>query len=442
MEKKKGYIGLDTIFVTIIYLVFAAATIFSNTLLYLAGCLMLFAAVAIANIDVSLRIAICMMPNAAIVTYTSGGIGLMIVVYLILFMRLFTVGRLNIRRSLLVPFCCAILLALAGSRIFKGNMYDILLVIQQMIALLVWGAIIDKNIMPNEEIYYSFRYGCLLTMMGMVLGGAILSPDSTRLVALQDDANYTACILFVLFIASLLVYAYKMNIRNNWLYMFLSLGFGLLTGSRGFLVAVGVAVIVFCFMGVVSPKIMKIIGLGLCGIAVFAVMYLMNIGFIVEVYDNTIGRTLELLDSSAEGQFMDISSGRIFLWNHYWDMIKDDNIVLLFGKGFEDYHLTENGGYFNMLAHNAYLASVIGLGFIGTIALLIVYFQFLKQRNFFTGDKAGRAFGAIVLGLAAEMMFLDGILDMRIACFLGVTVALQQLWKLKESELSLSTANR
>ena len=117
------------------------------------------------------------------------------------------------------------------------------------------------------------------------------------------------------------------------------------------------------------------------------------------------------MESYSNGDFMDITSGRFFLWKYYWANKVTNIKEFLFGIGFYNYYLAENGGY-GLAAHNMYLSGIIGVGFIGQLAMMSLFLSFFDRVSL--GVIKNKAFLAIPIGVFTEYMMLDGLFDQRI----------------------------
>ena len=158
------------------------------------------------------------------------------------------------------------------------------------------------------------------------------------------------------------------------------------------------------------------------------VLYLANFGPVMTIYNNTFGRTTELQESHIEGDFMDATSGRSVLWAYYMLKATSDSSIMLFGRGFYDYHLEENGG-FGLAAHNMYISSIIGIGIIGTLLVLYMYFSILKSGYIRKHNKINIAFSSIIIALLVNYFFLDGILELRLITYHAMVVLMMMIYK-------------
>ncbi len=399
---------------TTIFGILSVAALFDQPIIQIVGVTALFLAVFLFNTYEALQLTVMFTPNLAIVTLSKGSIGLIGFLYLLLFFKCWVNNnaKLRINNSIIVPFIYLTFVSLI--RVVNGNYYDLFIIMEVFIVFLTWNSIFDNdNHLICKGIYEAYSFGCVLMIAGMVLRGLVLGTSTTRFMAIFDDANFTSMAFLVLFASSLVAFSYKLKVKNTIINIIISLIGGTITASRGFLVSLGVVVFLFAVSGAINKKERKAtFFFVVLSIAVF-IMYLAGVDYIVDLYNKTVGRTLELKNTYGNGDFMDVTSGRLYLWKYYIDYIKKSKWILLFGRGFQGYYLIENGGYYNMSAHNSYIASVIGVGVIGTLMLFKAYFSIWKGRLYVDRGSRGFAFISIFIGTAVGYFFLDGILDLR-----------------------------
>jgi|GEM_PF-3421774 len=417
-------ISLVSIF---IYLILAIAALCDSDIAHIVGVLLLFLVLVVCDLHDAVVLLAIFTPNLAILTLSNEGVGLLGLVYLVVFLKFFLMKKI-IGRSLglIIPF--VYLLSISFVRIIGGNSYDFLILGEVLIVLCLWDCVFRKN---DKHLYFSiyngFALGCIFMLLGMVLNYLISNDELSRLKAILDDSNFCSMSFLLLFSCSLVAVIYKVDVQHPLPNIIISLLGGLLTGSRGFLLSISVVVLLLSIVGLTNKRGRKVVLLFFIGIMAVLTLYFAGEKHIVGLYENTIGRTLTLKESYVEGTFMDVSSGRFFLWNYYMDYLMSHPKILLFGKGFDDYYLSSNGGYKDMCAHNSFIGSLMGVGIIGTIMIIISYFT-LWTRRFFLRHKNAIAFLSILGGGIVGFFFLDGILDMRFIMFFVMTVVMYQLY--------------
>lgn len=415
----------------IVYLCLSAAALSDSTILHIVGILALVVLLITSNMNESILLAVIFTPNLAIVTLSNTGSGLIGLVYLIVFLKCLVISKskFKVRPMVVVPFVYLCLVSVM--RVPYGNTYDVLVICEAFIVIYSWNYIFDNAGQDlYKQIYRAYSFGCVLMMIGMLFNSlADTSAAVSRKMAILDDANFTSMAYIILFACSLLAYSYKLEVEHPVINLVISLIGGAATGSRGFLVSLGVVVLVFVFAGVINKKERKATLLFGLIIVFVLILYFIGVGYIVELYNNTIGRTIDLINSYSSGQFMDVTSGRLFLWRHYGNNILSNPRILLFGRGFHNYYLVQNGGYYGMSAHNSYIASIIGVGLIGTVMLFTLYFSLWKGRLLIKHQKRIISFVSVFLGTAVGYFLLDGILDLRLVMSIVMTLVMYKIYQ-------------
>lgn len=425
MTKSNGF-GL------VLYLIFMISSLLSNTLLQLIGTILYILVLISLKKEDSVLILVILSPSIAIVSFPWIGVGLLGVGSFILCVKLQTFRTFPIKY--IAPILIVFIITL--SRMINGNYYDFILFILVLSTFALCKKIYLDQKFKKKKLIYAYRYGCMLLMFGMVADYLINGGNNGRFRALGDDCNYTAISLFVVFMISLIAYGYSIDLKNNKFYLIISLIFGLLTGSRGFMLAVGVAFAFFGIRGIVKKGDRRIIVLAIIGILIIIGLYFMNFSFAVNLYNATIGRTINYMESYSNGDFMDITSGRFFLWKYYWANKVTNIKEFLFGIGFYNYYLVENGGY-GLAAHNMYLSGIIGVGFIGLLAMMSLFLSFFDRVSL--GVIKNKAFLAIPIGVFTEYMMLDGLFDQRIIIYMLMAASLANCFiSLKKGDRQIS----
>lgn len=398
----------------IAFIIMAFAGVLDSTILHILGMCVLIVSLFLLTRFEAILLTVIFTPNLALLTLSTKGLGLIGFVYLALFMKMILISRvrLRIKKSIFIPFLY--LISLTSTRFFSGNYYDFFIIIEVFLILFTWDYILDVgSIDLFKYVFDAYGFGCVLLLIGMFINLLGNNASLMRMTAIQDDANFCSMAFIVLFSCALNSFTYKLDVRHSILYIIISLIGGAATGSRGFFVALVIVLSLFVLVGTLSRNARKAVYLVIFLVVFGFVMYLLRVSAFVNAYDNTINRTLQLRNTYRTGDFMDVSSGRFFLWKYYIDYIRNNKGVLIWGRGFKDYYLTQNGGYSGMSAHNSYIASIIGVGIIGSILLMIAYISLLRGRLRIS-KKQGLSFLSIAIGTTVGYFFLDGILDLRL----------------------------
>ena len=351
-------------------------------------------------------------PNTAIVVLTNGGMGLLGFFYLLFGLKLYLLKRRNHKISMSSCLMVVVLLVICLSRILNANVYDFAIMIQTVSAIGVWTYAAKKyDIEAKIRIILYFIFGAIFMLIGMIIQVPLAA--ETRIAGLLDDPNYTGGVFCVLFAIALLSFCYKLAIKKSFLLMLIAVLGGVLTGSRGFLLSVACVVCCYLLVGLKNKNARKVFSLVCIAIIGFFALYFIKVPLAVTLYDNTIGRTLQLSQNHQSGNFMDITSGRMVLWEFYLDKISSSVSLALFGRGFAGYELPANGGY-GLAAHNAYIGGIMGIGVIGLLLIVILYWRIYQAG---TKGKNHLVVLSIVIGIAVNYFFLDGLLDLRVSLY-------------------------
>jgi hypothetical protein len=394
----------------------AAGSLASVGLIQLFGFLIFLMFVIRSNVKDGMAQIMILVPNIAIMSISSGS-GLLGLAFIIMIFKIISGGQKHISIRPMCVVTLSYLLSLSFLRIFDGNYYDFALIVQVSLVVVTWTSLL-KSMTASDAVEYIdfFRFGCLLMAIGMLIGYPFEGERIGRFRAIGDDCNYTGAIMSVLLGVSLLTYCYKLPLKHNMFYMGLAGLMGLATGSRGFMLSVAILLVLLLLTRSFGKKTAKFVIVVLFLMTGVYVLYLVGVGPVVTVYNNTVGRTMELEENHVDGDFMDVTSGRSVLWAYYMAQALRDQSILYFGRGFNGYFLETNGG-FGLAAHNMYISSIIGIGIIGTILVLLMYFSILKFRFIKRRRRVNWAFSSIIISLLVNYFFLDGMLELRLITY-------------------------
>lgn len=416
-------------FTFLIYCILIIGALSNNSILQVIGCMTCLIYLSITTIQRGLCCVMAMIPNTAI--FSVSGISVLGVAFAILLIKLLIRQnwRLGIGTYYLISFLY--LLILGVSRFFDGNIHDFIMILQLFIVIFTWLCVLKNlNVKLIGKYINFFCYGCLLMSLGMIVQYFLQNDTIGRFCAILDDSNYTGAVMCVLFGICLLSYCFNLSLKNNKRYLCLAIIMGLATGSRGYILSISVILAILYLTHSFGANSRKFVLLCLVFLASLVVLYILNFGPIVTVYNNTIGRTITLQDSHSSGQFMDVTSGRTLLWLFYAVYAIEHVDVFLWGRGFFNYHLEENGG-FGLAAHNMYISSIIGIGVIGTFLILVLYVKLLKSAYKNHNCNIKIAFSSIFISICINYFFLDGIFDLRLISYIAISIMLMCLYKSK-----------
>lgn len=399
------------VYATLLYFIFMFSAIFSSNILQLIGAVLYVLIVCILDSEESAYFTVILSPSVTIVSIPWIGVSLLGIGSFILCVRTHVFRAIDKKLLFLFP----IVLMITGSRLIDGNIFDIVMFVLIIPTLLLCQSLLKNENIKNIHLIYSYRFGCLLLIIGMIFDYIFLGGTMGRFRAVADDCNYTAAVLYVVFIISLISFGYSLELKHNTFYLMITLVFGLSTGSRGFMLTVALILAFFGIRGLIKRGDRKITFLSIIGALALIVMYIFKVSSVVKLYDVTVGRTLALRNSYSQGDFMDITSGRLFLWDYYWTNKVTDLREFLFGTGFHNYYLPENGGY-GLAAHSLYISGIIGVGLIGLLIVIILYLSFFNKKNI--GTVTNWVFLAIPIGIFIEYIMLDGLFDQRIIIYM------------------------
>ncbi len=425
MGKQKDFIIKALLL--LVYMLLVAGAVFNLGYIQIFAFVVFLFFVMSSSIKVGMAQIMAMVPNIAVLSISS--IGLLGLAFAVILLKISADRKYGINSKTVIIIILAYLLLLSIIRVFNHNYYDFALVIQVAIVVITWTSLLRKT-SYNESLLYIdyFRYGCLLMALGMLISYPLQDNAIGRFKGVLDDCNYTGAVMCVLFAISLLSYCYNLPLKHNTFYMIVALLMGLATGSRGFLLSTVIILIILLLTKSFSKKSAKTVMIVLFLMAVTYIMYLYNFGPLMTFYNNTIERTVELQEGHVDGNFMDVTSGRSILWAYYMDEALKDSDILLWGRGFYNYHTESNGG-FGLAAHNMYLSSIIGIGIIATILVLLMYYNILKTGFLRKHHRINIAFSSIIVALLTNYFFLDGMLEIRLISYHAMVVLMMMIYK-------------
>lgn len=175
--------------------------------------------------------------------------------------------------------------------------------------------------------------------------------------------------------------------------------FGIMTVSRVFII--GILVIMFMlFIWMIKynkfgriAKIMVVLGV------LFIFFYIKE----KDLIDLLFGKLIDRFSTAVETS----ENGRSFIWNDCISYLFSNPKSLLIGDGIQYYSVlgAEQGYAFSFMAHNFYLDVLMGVGFLGGIALTILFFSLISPKE----KKNPLAFG--ILAIIMCVFIVSGTLN-------------------------------
>lgn len=421
------------IYIFIAYTMLMLGGVFNIVALQVLGCIMILGKIAVSPLNKAMPYLMAMIPNSQAFTISVVGSNFLGLSFMFILLNIIGLKKGRSVSFGAFTFIGAIyLLSLSFIRMTNGNYYDFALICQMLFVLIAWTNLLGTiKLQDALNIITYFRYGCLLMLCGMIVQYPFQTTEIGRFHAVLDDCNYTGGVSCVLLGIALLTYCYKLPLRNNRFYMILAILIGLMSGSRGFMLSSAVLLAILLLTYSFKGRTAKIVLVFLLLLFAFYLLYLLGFGPAVTVYDNTIGRTMNLNESHQDGDFMDVTSGRTLLWAYYLDRASADSSLFYFGRGFYNYFTIKNGGY-GLAAHNMVVSSIVGVGVIGTIIMLIMYLAFYLRNVKKTQIKYKISFGSIIVAVLVCYFFLDGILETRLISYFAIATLLFKIWNDKK----------
>lgn len=370
------------------------------------GLLIYFVPLFFYNIFDCLKIYYFLLPNISLFKLSEQSIALSSVFLLIIFVKVVSDKKFGINLLTIILLIFYFLLSFL-TYLFAGN--DLLILKQEVrvvIDILVVFCIVniykDSLYSLFENISKAFIIGCFLTGFTSIF--YILQNDvglsGYRLKSINSDPNYfSLCMAFCISLILLKVYKYKSTSFDISLIIMLSI-FGLMSLSRGYLLAMIINFIIFIYLFIFSAKftaLQKIMISLLLIIVVFV-----SKDFINSLYMNFLDRTLS--EETSEG------SGRLDIWKTYLYLTFLSIQNLLFGIGIPNPNFFPSNHF--SVQHNIFLELFTGKGLVGTIVVVSIYSYLFIRIKQNIGNGKTKFFGLIpIFTLFIGFMFLNGLIS-------------------------------
>lgn len=272
-------------------------------------------------------------------------------------------NRLSIRKSLFAEFF--FLEAFSLLTVFIDS--PVILDAFKTIVVLLFIDSFSSNIDINRQYARCMKaavYGCIVSFVFSILLDPSSFKENGRFAFSSSGQNVLGILCAVLAINLLVTIIQKSDDAKSemilWLGGLLIIGF--FTGSRSFLLAMGVGVstvLLISFLRMDVRRIGKVVGIciALCSIAF--ILYTNSV-FIRGYVDKFAYRMTKLSN-------VDVSNGRYDLWAQYIDVFLQNPKYLLFGN------LNPQKYGIEYVAHNMIIEQIADFGIIGSIIIVIMY---------------------------------------------------------------------
>lgn len=421
MLKKYTNIVLQICIVDILFL-FGAYT--SNVIIRaVAACIMLIIILGNKVID-AMYFVIALSFSQGMLVLSDNGTSLIGFAYLIIFIRIVLNNRnkITINNKIFIPGIFLLMVGLYHV-IRYGTVYDFAIGVEFLIVVYVYISIF--KLYSKEALINIYNYSILGTFL-LIFNTlfSMIGHRGERIGGFLDNPNYLAITFVIMALSCVINYCYKVEIYKNIVYFFIFTLFILLTGSRAAALALIFALLWIICIGFFRYKKARNLIVVICiGIAAFYLLLILKVPVITDIYNNLVLRTLEKLGNSNAGQFMDISSGRLTLWEYYIDKMSYEDITTWLGKCSDLYYLRMNNGY-GLLAHNIFIGAIMGIGLIGLGSCILIYIGFFRNIcNRVRGND--KIFWGFPIAIIVGYFFVDGIVDLRITLYIVLSVVLK-----------------
>ena len=198
--------------------------------------------------------------------------------------------------------------------------------------------------------------------------GIILDPTSRGDIAGMGNLNQNTFALYCS-VAYALGIIMSFNSKNKILFIILSIVCfigGALTISKAFFLTA----IIFIILILIKMNNIKLILLSIV-IGVVVLVLFTRIPFLNSVITSMIGRfdTVSNVD--------DLTTGRMYLFTYYLDILKNEPLTLLVGRGLLEYQAFYPLG---SRTHNIILEAIMGWGVCGSLAIIAFYISIIEKR--------------------------------------------------------------
>ena len=278
----------------------------------------------------------------------------------------------RIRKTLFMQSMILIIYSVATMFIGKPVLFDSL----KTIVVLIFLEEFSKTLEIQKQFSLCVKsavFGCGLSFVLALASDFEAIKESNRFALTENGQNVfgiTCAVLIVSLIVDILDTSNdkKCGVANKNISAFLLVIMGILTGSRSFLLAVAVGVIIVIAVEIKKIDVRNVVRLMLLGIAlviVLAFLYAQN--DLIRNYVNSFVYRMEKL------QRTDISNGRFELWMQYITVLIEEPQYLWFGN------LNPIDFGIDLVAHNMILEQIADFGAIGSAIIFIMYLSAFQR---------------------------------------------------------------
>lgn len=375
-------------------------SVYFNTIYFaLLGAAILLLYSIILSSEKVMLILIFLVPNISLITLEARTTSLLGYVFIIIFLKIIVEKR-KIKISYITIMSLLFLIMLGIIRFFELNgLYDFLVFTKfsvMSICLIFFFQDVDYRRGINAILFYI--YGATQMLIFAILYALKTGTIEKRLLAINNDSNYTALTLVFSVTVILILWIKKQKIPFSFILLILMIVGGLMTGSRLFVISL--AFVLSAIILLISTKNVK------NKLPILVIMFLLVIIYYapIEQIQTYIDYLSNKIINPIKG---DISSGRFYMWRAYEQIIFNDITNFLFGIGAQDYWIRSSVG---LVAHNQIIGSIVTIGVIGTMAVINVQRAiFMTSRNKQKNIKSDMLSYIPLLCIIISYMSLDGL---------------------------------
>ena len=230
---------------------------------------------------------------------------------------------------------------------------------------------IDKNINNAKKIWEGMSFGSLIVLtIVLIFGNYTDSVDRLTLGSISASTIGRNAILIICFTLSNLLFNIKSNKKINFFMLFIAIISLLLSTSKSSILALLIILLLLAF----KMKLISVKSIITVAVSIISLLFL-----------PVFGTFMNGLNKYFEKNQTETLSGRTQIWTFLGELI-DKQFWLGYGYNSPSLLLTQK--YFNIWdgrdviqAHNAWLQSLLNVGFIGTLILTILLFVTFFEIN-------------------------------------------------------------
>ncbi len=323
--------------------------------------------------------------------FTLGPISILSIIMIVSFARVAIQNKIRLNQTFI--FFSFIFLCYSLQYIFRENIsitFDCLKII-----LMLW--FVDNQFNTNKiiekyerSLFYIITGTIIATIIALLFNSSLIVNDNYRFTIANQGQNVLGVICAVLIMHCIIMYLSGTVKKKLYvIFALLLIAIGLITVSRTFLLGLAFGICLITIHIFLQNNIRTILKV-LLFFALFTI-----ICFICYKYFDWFNiKFTYLINRVVNPKNDDISNGRIDIWLYYIQVLKSNNIFLLFGIG----NLYNKG--FDIVAHNMIIEEIASYGLIGSIIVTILYCIIgrMIRRRYFRFNKIS-FFGLIPLSV-------------------------------------------